>query len=123
MELNDLTGEIVDCAFQVHKHLGPGLLEVLYEEALCYELSSKGLDYQRQKEISVPYKDTVLQKKFIIDILVDDRVVVELKNCDKLLPIHEAQIMTYMRLTENRIGLLFNFNSVLMKSGIKRMIL
>lgn len=119
-ELNKLSGQIVDSAVHVHKELGPGLLEVIYEDALCYELETRGINFERQKKLSVPYKDTTLKSQFRLDLLVEDKVIVELKNCEKLLPIHDAQILTYLKITNKTLGLLLNFNAALMKHGIKR---
>lgn len=122
-DINILTGDIIDCAIRVHKNLGPGLLERLYEEALCYELERKNIAFEAQKILPVPYEDIILKSEFRLDLLVDDKVVVELKNVEKLLPIHEAQLLTYLKVTNKKIGLLLNFNESLMKNGIKRMIL
>lgn len=121
--INELTGEIVDCAVQVHKELGPGLLERIYEDALVYEFREKGISFERQKTIKIPYKEGVLDSEFRLDLLVNDQVVVELKNCEKILPIHEAQLLTYLKITNKKVGLLLNFNASLMKNGIKRMVL
>lgn len=121
--LNDITGQIVDASVAIHKELGPGLLERIYEDALCYELECRDLNYERQKELTVPYKTITLPTKFRLDLIVEGEIIVELKQCEKLLPIHEAQIMTYLKITNRRIGLLLNFNETLMKHGIKRIIL
>jgi len=121
--LNDITGEIVDASITIHKELGPGLLERIYEDALCYELEQRNLKFERQKELSVPYKTITLPSKFRLDLIVENEVIVELKQCEKLLPIHEAQILTYLKITNRRVGLLLNFNQTLMKQGIKRIIL
>ena len=121
--LNDISGDIIDAAIQVHRELGPGLLERLYEEALIYELGNKGLKFEQQKSLKVPYKNITLSSEFRLDLIVEDQIIVELKNCEKLLPIHEAQILTYMKITNKTLGLLLNFNATLMKHGIKRVIL
>lgn len=123
MEINDVSGLIVDAAVNVHKKLGPGLLESLYEEALCYELDKRELFFERQKQLQVPYDDIFLQADFRLDLVVDDRIVVELKTVEKILPIHEAQLLTYLKITNAKLGLLLNFNSFLMKDGIRRIIL
>ncbi len=122
-DLNILSGLIVDCAFRVHKNLGPGLLESIYEEAFCYELKKQGIGHLRQKEISVPYDGGFLDTKFRLDLIVDNKIIVELKCVDKLLPVHDAQILTYLKITKLNLGLLFNFNTPLIKDGIRRIIL
>lgn len=121
--LNEITGEIVDASIAIHKELGPGLLEKIYEDALCYELEQRKLKFERQKELKVPYKTITLPTKFRLDLIVENEVIIELKQCEKLLPIHEAQILTYLKITNRRIGLLLNFNETLMKHGIRRIIL
>ncbi len=121
--LNDISGKIVDAAIHVHKELGPGLLESIYEEAIIYELGIRNLKIERQKILSVPYKNIILNSQFRLDLIVEDQIIVELKNCEKILPIHEAQILTYLKITNKKLGLLLNFNTPLMKHGIKRIIL
>jgi len=123
MNLNDITGQVIGAAIEVHKTLGPGLLENIYEECVCVELSSRGIPFERQKEIEVVYKGQKLESKYRIDIVVNSRIVVELKACDALLPIHEAQLLTYLKLTELKVGLLINFNVPILKDGIKRLVL
>ncbi len=123
MKVNQITDKIINAAIDVHKTLGPGLLESLYEEALCYELGQRELNVVAQQTLKVPYKDIVLKGKFRLDLVVEDRVIIELKNVERILPIHEAQILTYMKITNKKIGLILNFNAPLMKDGIKRMIL
>ena len=120
MELNDLTGKIIGAAIEVHKVLGPGLLESVYEECLSHELGKAKVPYERQKEIPVEYKGIKLSCGYRIDLLVDGRVIVEIKSCDSVLPIHEAQLLTYLKLTGLRVGLLINFNVSTLKNGIKR---
>ena len=122
-DINKLTGKIIGSAIEVHKNLGPGLLESIYEECLCIELSDRGIPYQKQREIEVRYKNIQLESKYRIDILVDDKVVVELKACDSLLPIHEAQVLTYLRLTNLKVGLLINFNVPILSEGVKRLVM
>ena len=118
------TGEptklIIGAAIQVHKTLGPGLLERIYQDALIYELKKLGLKYESEKTLGVFYKDTELPSKFRLDLIVEDSVIVELKNCEELKPIHEAQLMTYLKITDKKVGLLLNFHAMLMKEGIKR---
>jgi GxxExxY protein len=120
MELNEITEKIIGCAIEVHKHLGPGLLESAYEECLAYELRDSGFKIDRQKAVPVVYKNIKLDCGYRIDILVKDRVVIELKSVEVLNPVHEAQILTYMKFANKDIGLLINFNVTLLKNGLKR---
>jgi len=120
MELNEITQIIIGCAIEVHRNLGPGLLESAYEECLSHELSNKGLNIQRQQPTPVVYKDIKLECGYRIDILVEKSVIIELKAVDSLNPVHEAQILTYMKFANKPIGLLINFNVTLLKNGIKR---
>ena len=122
-ELNELSRIIVDAAFKVHSTLGPGLLESVYEACLCHEISKRGVVVARQVEVPVIYDGLALGNAFRIDILVDDKIVVELKAVDKINNLHEAQLLTYLKLTDRKLGLIINFNSSLIKNGIKRMIL
>ncbi len=119
----DLTSRIIASAIEVHKYLGPGLLESTYEECLCHELKLNGLGCERQKTLPLQYKGLQLDNCFRIDILVENLVVVEVKSVEKVLPVHEAQLLTYLRLSEVKLGLLINFNSALLKDGIKRLAL
>jgi GxxExxY protein len=120
MELNEITQKIIGCAIEVHKNLGPGLLESAYEECLSYELIKKGLDIKRQKPTPVVYKEIKLECGYRIDILVENVVVVELKVVDEFNTVHEAQILTYMKFANKTLGLLINFNVTALKYGIKR---
>lgn len=120
MEINEITGEIVDAAIKVHSALGPGLLESVYEKCVLYELHWRGLDARRQVELPIRYGDIQIESGLIMDLLVMDRVIVELKAVEELLPIHEAQLISYLRLSDKRVGLLINFNVVHLKDGIKR---
>lgn len=120
MELNQITEKIIGCTIEVHKALGPGLLESVYEECLAYELSNAGLKFERQKSIPVIYKEIKLDCGYRIDLLVEHLVLLELKTVDEFHPVHEAQILTYMNLADADIGLLINFNVTLLKNGIKR---
>jgi GxxExxY protein len=122
MSQDQLTEKIIGCAIEVHKALGPGLLESAYEECLCYELSQKGCSFIRQVPLPVTYKGIKLDCGYRIDLLVHDLVVVELKTVEKLLPIHDAQVLTYLKLYQRPIGLLMNFNVPVMKQGIKRLV-
>ena len=122
-ELNRLTGQIIGAAIEVHRHLEPGLLESAYETCLAYELEKLGLVVERQKALPLVYKDIQLDQGYRIDLLVEQKVVVELKAVRSLDPIHEAQLLTYMKLTGCKVGLLINFNVPVLKQGIKRMVL
>lgn len=117
----DLTERIIGCALTVHRELGPGLLEATYEEALCIELDDNGISYERQAAIPVKYKTQVVGE-YRIDLLVEGRVVVELKAVERLDPLFEAQVLTYLKAANVKVGLLVNFNSRLLKGGIKRLV-
>jgi GxxExxY protein len=123
MELNEITQKVIGCAIEVHRYLGPGLLESAYEECLSYELEKTGLCIKRQQPTPVVYKDIKLEYGYRIDILVENLVVVELKVVDEINPVHEAQILTYMKFSNKSIGLLINFNVKMLKNGIKRFII
>ncbi len=115
-----VTRPIIGAAIEVHRHLGPGLLESVYERCLCDELERRGIPFVRQARVPVFYKDRDLDCELFIDILFPGLVVVELKAVEKVLPIHEAQLLTYMKLTGLSRGLLLNFNEILLKDGITR---
>jgi len=120
-ELNELSGAIVDAALEVHREFGPGLLERVYEAALARELALRGIASRRQVAAPVVYKGEILvEEAYRIDILVEESIVIELKTVPALLPVHEAQIHTYMRLSQKCLGLLINFNVHLLRDGIKR---
>ena len=123
MEFDKLSGEIIGCAIEVHKNLGPGLLESAYERCLSYELMAKGLRHETQKELPIEYKGCRLDAGYRVDLIIENEVIVELKSVDKVMPIHEAQLLTYMRLAEIKVGLLINFNVTKVKDGIKRFVL
>lgn len=120
MELNEITQKIIGCAIQVHKSLGPGLLESAYEECLSYELVKNGLSIKRQQPTPVVYKEIKLECGYRIDILVENSVVVELKVVDEFNPVHVAQILTYLKFSNKSLGLLINFNVTVLKDGIRR---
>ena len=122
-DTNQITGEIIGAAIEDHKILGPGLLESAYEECLCHELTLRGLQFERQKELPIDYKGNRLDCGYRMDLVVAGNVIVELKACDNLLPIHAAQLLTYLKLTGLKIGLLINFNVAMLKDGIKRLAL
>jgi GxxExxY protein len=120
--VNKTTESIIGAAIEVHRHLGPGLLESTYEECLCEELSLRGTPFQRQVPLPVIYKGKRLDAGYRIDLLVNEAVVVELKAVDSILPIHEAQTLTYMRLGGWQVGLILNFNVPVLRTGIKRLV-
>ena len=122
MRLNDITGEIVDAALLVHRVLGPGLLETVYEAALAYELDQRGLQVRRQVPIPVAYGQLRLNEGFRADLLVQDAVIVELKSVARVAPVHKKQILTYIRLANRRVGLLLNFGDVTLRDGITRVV-
>jgi GxxExxY protein len=119
----DLTSQIVGAAIEVHRTLGPGLLESVYEDCLCFELNERGLSFIRQLEVPLRYKGAELSSNLRIDVLVESAVVVELKSIGAILPIHEAQLLTYLRLMNCDVGLLINFNVPMHKQGIVRRVL
>jgi GxxExxY protein len=119
----ELTEEIIGCAIEVHRHLGPGLLESAYEECLAYELHESGLLIARQVSLPIVYKTVRLDLGYRIDLLVQDTVVVELKTVEAILPVHEAQLLTYLRLSGKPVGLILNFNAAVLRTGIRRMAL
>ena len=121
-DINDLTGEVIGAAIEVQKALGPGLLESAYEECLCRELDLRKIPYERQKELPIEYKGVKLDCGYRLDIVVANQLILELKACENLQPIHEAQLLTYLRLTSSKVGLLINFNVPVLKEGIKRLI-
>ncbi len=121
--VNETSGIIVDAAFQVHKTLGPGLLESVYEECLRYELSNRELEVKQQVQVPLMYKELQFDCGFRIDLLVNDEVVVEVKAVEAVLPIHSAQLLTYLKITEHRVGLLINFNKTKIKNRIHRFVL
>ncbi len=123
MDINALTETIIGSAIEVHRALGPGLLESAYEQCLCHELSLRNISFERQRPLPVKYKGILLDCGYRIDILVEQLVVLELKSIDKLAPIHEAQLLTHLRLGGWQIGLLINFNVAVLKDGIKRRVL
>jgi GxxExxY protein len=121
-ELNTLTGQIVDAAFAVHAALGPGLLEAVYDRFLAFELQDRGVQVERQVALPVHYRGQTFQAGYRIDIIAGNQIVVEVKAVEKLMPVHEAQLLTYLKLSGRPLGLLINFNVVLIKYGIRRLI-
>lgn len=120
---DELTRRIIGAAIEVHKALGPGLLESVYEECLRIELSHQGISFQSQVSLPILYRGQAIQRAFRLDLIVEDVVIVELKAVDTLHPVHEAQLLTHLRLTNKRVGLLFNFNTPLLRDGLKRLVL
>jgi GxxExxY protein len=121
-DINQLTGEVIGAAIEVHKRLGPGLLESAYEECLCRELELRGIHYERQKELPIEYKGVKLDCGYRLDIVVEESLILELKACEQLEPIHEAQLLTYLKMTGIEVGLLINFNIPILKDGIRRLV-
>ncbi|HTP36603.1 MAG TPA: GxxExxY protein [Candidatus Acidoferrales bacterium] len=119
-EINRLTDRIIAAAIEIHKHLGPGLLESAYEECLCYELSQAGIHFRRQVPLPIQYKGLKLDCSYRLELLVEDLVIVEIKSVNELLPIHSAQLLTYLKAADKQIGLLINFNVPALKQGLKR---
>ncbi|MFC1726364.1 GxxExxY protein [candidate division KSB1 bacterium] len=122
MDENELAKIIVDCCFRIHKNTGPGLLESVYEELLLYELQEQKLECERQVDLSLNYKDIKIEKGFRADLLVDNKVIVEIKSVENLLPVHKKQLLTYLKLSGKKLGLLVNFNVDLIKDGITRIV-
>ena len=119
---NVLTDQLIGCAIEVHRALGPGLLESVYEECLCYELSQLGLQFERQVHLPITYKGVKLDCGFKLDLVVEDSIVVELKSIEGLTPLHQAQLLTYLKASNKKVGLLINFNVPILKNGLKRIV-
>ena len=122
-ELNKISYDIIGCAYRVHSRLGPGLLESTYEACLEYELLKMGYKVERQKALPIVYDEVKLDTGYRIDLLVENEIIVDNKSVDAIAPIHKAQIMTYLKLSEKKLGLLINFNVMDLKKGIKRIIM
>ena len=123
MEFDELSNRVIGCALEVHRNLGPRLLESTYEQCLAHELKISGIPFRLQHPLPVEYKGIKLDCGYRIDLLVDHSIIVELKSVEKIMPIHQAQLLTYMKLSGISIGLLMNFNVKYLKNGIKRMVL
>ena len=123
MNFDEISNKVIGCAIEVHRELGPGLLESTYEQCLAYELSRANIPFKLQVDLPVEYKEIRLDCGYRIDLLADDRLIVELKSVDQLLPIHEAQVLTYMKLAEVNVGLLINFNVTILRKGVRRFVL
>ena len=119
---NEISGKIIGAAIEVHKKLGPGLLESAYEECLCCEMQLRGIEFKRQVPLQLNYKGVVLDCGYRLDLLVEDKVIVELKSIEGLEPIHEAQMLTYLKLRNAWLGLIINFNVIMLKDGVRRLV-
>ena len=122
MDINQLSSKIIGAAIQVHKALGPGLLESAYEECICHELSSQSLSIEIQKPLAINYKGIKLDCGYRLDIVVENTIILELKSCEKIEPIHKAQLLTYLKLSGLNLGLILNFNVPVMRDGIVRIV-
>ncbi len=122
IRLDKLTEQVIGRAIDVHRALGPGLLESAYEECWCYEFSHAGLQFQRQVSLPVVYKGVRLDCGYRMDIVVEDSVIVEVKAVQRIIPVHEAQLLSYLKLHGKRVGLLLNFHSAVLKNGLKRIV-
>ncbi len=122
MTENEIAKIIVDAAFQIHKRLGPGLLEPVYEVVLAHELKKRGLRVKRQVPVAIVYDDIKFDEGFRADLTVEEKVIVELKSVEKVTPVHKKQLLTYLRLADKRLGLLINFGSELIRDGISRVV-
>ncbi|MDQ3800948.1 MAG: GxxExxY protein [Acidobacteriota bacterium] len=121
-KINQLTDKIIGCAIAVHRGLGPGLLESAYEECLSYELTQANLSFERQVQLPVIYKGVRLDCGYRMDMVVEDLVIVEIKAVERIIPVHEAQLLSYLKLYNKRVGLMFNFHVSVLKSGMKRIV-
>lgn len=122
MHENQISKEIVDASFKIHTKLGPGLLESVYEVVLSYELKARGFHVSRQVPVSIKYEEIRFEEGYRIDLLVNDKVIVEVKSIEEVAPVHKKQLLTYLRLTDKKLGLLINFNQELIRNGISRIV-
>ena len=122
IELNRLSKEILDASIEVHREMGPGLLESVYEECLLEELKLRNIKATNQVELPLIYKGKKLKKEFRLDVLVENEIIIELKTVDSIIPVHEAQIISYLRLSDKKLGFIVNFNVALLKQGFKRFV-
>ncbi|KKL09505.1 hypothetical protein LCGC14_2565170, partial [marine sediment metagenome] len=120
MDINKLSSKIIGAAIEVHKALGPGLLESAYEECICHELSFQGVLFERQKPLPLRYKGKTLDCGYRLDLVVENAIILELKSCERIEPIHKAQLLTYLKLSGLNLGLILNFNVSIMRDGIVR---
>lgn len=123
MQFDELSNRVIGCALEVHRHLGPGLLESTYEQCLAHELAVAQIAFRLQAPLPVEYKGIKLDCGYRVDVLVRDKLIVELKSVERILPIHQAQLLTYLKLAEVQVGLLINFNVKQLKDGIRRLVL
>ena len=123
MEFDYLSKQVIGCALEVHRVLGPGLLESTYEQCLAHELSQAGIAFKLQVSLPVKYKNVIIDCGYRVDVLVKDKLIIEIKSVEKIIDVHRAQLLTYMKLSEIDIGLLMNFNVELFKTGLKRFVL
>jgi GxxExxY protein len=122
MDINQLSSRVIGAAIEVHKAIGPGLLESAYETCLCHELTLREIKFEKQKPLGICYKDVSLDAGYRLDVVVEDTIILELKSCEKLEPIHKAQLLTYLKLSRLNLGLLLNFNVPVMRDGIVRIV-
>jgi len=122
MNENEIAKIVVDAAFQIHKRLGPGLLETVYEVVLAHDLKRRGLKVKRQVPVAIIYDDIKFDEGFRADLIVEEKIIVELKSVEKVSPVHKKQLLTYLRLADKRLGLLINFGSELIRDGISRVV-
>ena len=122
MDENEIASRVVDAAYHIHKELGPGLLESVYETILAHELNKRGLNVERQVPVPINYDQMTFDMAFRADLIVEDSVIIELKSVEQIVPVHYKQLLTYLKLTDKRLGLLINFGSNLIKDGIKRVV-
>jgi GxxExxY protein len=122
MQINQLTEQVIGACIEIHKTLGPGLLESAYEECLCRELSLRGIEFERQRSLPVAYKGVQLDCGYRLDLVVENKLIVELKSVQELMPVHDAQLLTYLKLSGLTVGLLINFNVPVLRRGIKRIV-
>lgn len=122
MDINQLSSKIIGAAIEVHRTLGPGLLESAYEECICYELELRRIKFERQKALPIHYKGKRLDCGYRLDIVIDNKIITELKSIEKIEPIHKAQLLSYLKLSGQKLGLLLNFNVSVMKDGIVRLV-
>jgi len=122
MNINELSNKVIGAAIEVHKEIGPGLLESAYEECLCHELKLRNIKFERQKPLSVVYKDIKLDCGYRLDVVVENEIILELKSCERIEEIHKAQLLTYLKLSGVKLGFILNFNVPIMKNGIVRMV-
>lgn len=122
MTINQLSGKVINISYNIHTHLGPGLFESVYEEILCYELENEGFYIKRQHPIPVYWKEKKMNIGFKADIIVENNLIIEIKSIDQMAPVHYKQLLTYLKLTDIKLGLLINFNEAFIKNGIRRVV-